>query len=137
VFDRQIASFKHKIDLALKTSVCGVVALVTMIVALGFLCAAAFMWIAQSYGAIVASLSLAGAFIVVALIAILVAVILHRRKPPPLPPPSQAWWADPAILASALDIGRALGGRRLTPVVLVGAFLVGILLNRSTRKRDS
>jgi hypothetical protein len=135
VFDGLIANFKHKIDLALKTAVCGVLALVACVVALAFLCAAAFMWIAQSHGAIAAALALAGAFMALALIAVLVAWILQRRKPPP-PPRQRAWWTDPALLAAALDIGRVLGRRRVGLAVLASAFVLGILLNRPPRKPD-
>jgi amino acid transporter len=136
VFDGLIANLKHNIDLAVKTTLCGVLALVACVVALAFLCAAAFMWIAQSHGAIAAALVLAGAFMVLALIAVLVAWILHRRKPPPPPRRQRAWWADPALLAAALDVSRVLGRRRVGLAVLAGAFVLGILLNRPPRKPD-
>ena len=129
-----IAHLKYKIDLTLKMTVCGAVALGAVLVALGFFCAAAFMRIAQDYGAIVAALALGAAFVVVALVAVLVAVVLQRRKPPPAPP--AAWWNDPALLATALDVTRMLGSRRMTSTVLVGAFLVGFLLKRPPRPRE-
>ena len=44
-------------------------------------------------------------------------------------------WADPVLLATAFDITRALGRKRLGVAVLVGAFAVGLLLQVS-RKRD-
>ena len=45
MFEGPIASLKHKIDLALKSTVGGIVALVTALVAIGFFCTAAFMWL--------------------------------------------------------------------------------------------
>jgi hypothetical protein len=134
VFDGPIANLKHKIDLALKSTVGGIAAMAAALVALGFFCAAGFIWLAQNYGAITASLVLGGVFLLLSLIALLV-VILVRRKPPP-PPPKAAWWADPALLAAALDIGRVLGRRRVASAVVVGAFIIGILLNRSPRKPE-
>jgi hypothetical protein len=135
VFDGPIASLKHKIDLALKSTVGGIAAMAAALVASGFFCAAGFLWLAQNYGAITASLVLGGIFLVLSLIALLV-VLLLRRKPPP-PAAKAAWWADPALLAAALNIGRVLGHRRVASAVVVGAFIVGILLTRSPRKPEN
>jgi len=134
VLTHPIARLRHKIDLTVKTTACGAVALGAGLVALGFFCAAAFMRIAQDQGTIVAALALGVAFVVVAFVAVLVAVVLRRRKPPPMP--TAAWWNDPALLATALQVTRVLGRRRMTSAVLVGAFLVGLLLNRSPRARE-
>ena len=134
MFDGPIASLRHKIDRALKSTIGGIAAIAAALVASGFFCAAGFLWLAQSYGAIVASLILGGVFLLLSLIALLV-VLLLRRKPPP-PPPKSAWWADPAMLAAALDISRVLGRRRVATAVVVGAFIVGILLNRSPHKPE-
>ncbi|HEY2134674.1 MAG TPA: hypothetical protein VGH49_02230 [Xanthobacteraceae bacterium] len=138
MFEGQIAHFKHKIDLALKTTVCGVVAMAAVFLAGAFFCAAAFVWLQQSYGTIAACLALGGFFVLLALIALIVALLLRRRKVPPPPPASapKAWWNDPAMLAAALDLSRTLGGRRTASIALVGAFVVGLLLSRSPPKRD-
>jgi hypothetical protein len=133
VFDGLIADIKHKIDLAWKTTAFGVAAIAAALVAGGFFFAASFMWIRQAYGAIIACLALGGAFVVLAVIALIVLISLRRRVPPPR---AQAeWWNDPAILATALEIRRALGGRRMTSMALVSAFVVGLLLSRSPGKR--
>ncbi len=129
-----IASLKHKIDLALKSTVGGFVALVTALVAIGFFCAAAFMWLARRLDPIAAALIIGGFFLLLALIAVLCVVLVQRRPPPPPPPRAKAWWSDPALLATALDIGRTLGPRRAATAVLVGAFLIGMMINRPPRK---
>jgi hypothetical protein len=137
VFDAQIAHIKHKIDLALKTTVCGVVAFASVLVAAAFFCAAAFAWVQQSYGTIAACLALGGVFVLLALVALIIALMLRRRKEPPPPISAQkAWWNDPVTLAAALDINRVLGGRKTASIALVGAFVVGLLLSRSARKPD-
>jgi hypothetical protein len=59
--------------------------------------------------------------------------MLVRRKPPPPPPRQKSMWADPALLATALDIGRTLGPRRAATAVLIGAFLIGMMINRPPR----
>ena len=136
MFDAPIANFKHKIDLALKSTVGGMIAAAAALAALGFFCAALFLWLDARYGAITAALVLGGIFTLLALIAILVVVIMRRMQPPPPPPRKSAWWADPALLAAALEVSRTLGRKRVTTAVLVGAFVLGILLNRPPRKPD-
>jgi lysylphosphatidylglycerol synthetase-like protein (DUF2156 family) len=133
VFDAPIANLKHKLDLVVKSTVGGVVAFAAALVALGFFCAAAFLWLELHYGAITAALVLGGVFTVVALIAVIVILILNRRKPPP--PPRKAAWADPALLASAFDITRVLGRKRVATAAVVSAFVFGLML-RLPRKRD-
>ncbi len=128
-----IASVRHKIDIAWKSAAGGLAALIAALVAVGFFSAAAFLWIDARDGAIAASLVLGGAFVALALTALLAVVLLHRRKPPPaaLPP----WWSDPALLAVALDASRALGRRRTSVAVLAAAFVIGVLLNRPRTNR--
>ena len=88
MFEGPIASLKHKIDIALKSTAGGVVALITALVAIGFFCAAAFMWLEQKLDPIAAALIIGGFFLLLSLIAALI-VILVQRKPPPPPPPRQ------------------------------------------------
>ena len=138
MFDALIATLKHKLDLAVKTTVGGVVAFAAALVALGFFCAAAFLWLEQHYGALTAALVMGAAFTVVALVAVIVILILRRRKPPPPPPAPRrkaAWWADPALLATALDVSRTLGRRRVALAAVVSAFVFGVMI-RPPRKRE-
>jgi len=136
VFDAPIANFKHKLDLALKSTIGGVVAGACALVALGFFCAALFMWLERLYGSIAAALIVGGIFLFVALVAVLAIVLVQRKPPPPPPPRQKAWWSDPALLATALDIGRTLGPKRAATAVLIGAFLIGMMINRPPRKPE-
>lgn len=133
MFEGQIARLRHKIDIALKSTAGGVVAMVAAVVALGFFCAALFMWLDRLYGPIPAALVVGGIFLFVALVAVLAIVLVQRKPPPPPPPRQKPWWSDPALLATALDIGRTLGPRRAATAVLIGAFLIGMMINRPPR----
>ena len=135
MFEGPIASLRHKIDLALKSTVGGIVALVTALVAIGFFCAAAFMWLERKLDPIAAALIIGGFFLLLSLIAVLV-VVLVQRKPPPPPPRHKSLWSDPALLATALDIGRTLGPRSAATAVLIGAFVIGMMINRPPRKPE-
>jgi len=136
VFDAPIGNLKHKLDIAVKSTVGGVVAFAAALVALGFFCAAAFLWLEQYYGALTASLVMGAVFTIVALIAVIVILIVRHRRPPPPPPRKTPLWADPVLLATALDITRVLGRKRLTVAVLVSAFAAGILLQKTSTKRE-
>ena len=136
MFDAPIASLKHKIDIAVKSTAGGVVALATAVVAIGFFCAAAFMWLEQKLDPIAAALIIGGFFLLLSLIAVLIVILLQRKQPPPPPPRQKSLWNDPALLATALDIGRTLGPRRTATAVLIGAFLIGMMINRPPRKPE-
>jgi fatty acid desaturase len=136
VFDAPIASLKHKLKVAVKSTVGGLVACAAVVIALGFFCAAAFMWLADHYGALTAALVMGAAFTVVALIAVIVILIVQHRKPPPPPARKPAWWADPALLATVLDVSRTLGRRRLATAALVSAFVFGMMLRPPRKGED-
>lgn len=133
MFEGPIAGLKHKIDLAWKSAVGGFVALIAALVAISFFCAAAFMWLEQKLDPIAAALIIGGFFLLLSLVAGLI-VILVQRTPPPPPPRHKSLWSDPALLATALDIGRTLGPRRAATAVLIGAFLIGMMINRPPHK---
>jgi hypothetical protein len=136
VFEGPIASIKHKIDIALKSAAGGIVALVMALVAIGFFCAAAFMWLERKLDPIAAALIIGGFFLLLSLIAVLIVVLVQRKAPPPPPPRQKSLWSDPALLATALDIGRTLGPKRAATAVLIGAFLIGMMINRPPHKPD-
>ncbi len=136
VLEGPIASVRYKIDIALKSTAGGVVAMAAAVAALGFFCAALFMWLERLYGPIPAACIVGGNFLLVALIAVLAIVMVQHKAPPPPPPRQKAWWSDPAMLATALDIGRTLGPRRAATAVLVGAFLIGMMINRPPHRPD-
>ena len=136
MFEGPIASVRRKVDIALKSTVGGIVAMAAVVAALGFFCAAGFMWLEIRYGAIAAAMIVGGIFLVVALLAVLAVVLVQRKPPPPPPPRHKSLWSDPALLATALDIGRTLGPRRAATAVLIGAFLIGMMINRPPRKPE-
>jgi hypothetical protein len=137
VFDTPIADLKRKLDIAVKSTIGIVVAFAAALVALGFFCAAAFLWLAGRYGSVLAALVMGGAFTFLAFVALIVALLIrHRKPPPPEPPRRAAWWADPALLSAALDVSRALGRRRVATAALMGAVVFGLMLRPSRKRED-
>lgn len=111
------------------------------VAAVGFAIAAAFLWLADTYGPLAASLILSGTFLVVCAVALAAAGAVRRRTK------TQAELAlaaqrspllDPRLLAGAVQVGRLVGGKRALPLLALGALAVGIgmhWLNRRTEDR--
>jgi uncharacterized membrane protein len=78
VFDRVLSTFKAEYQSLLTTLVCAAVAAMAGVVAVLFTGVAIFIWAADNYGSLQASLAMAGFFLVVALIAI--AILFYARS---------------------------------------------------------
>ncbi len=117
-----------------QASLISVVAL-ALLIAAGFLCAAAFVVVLQGYGPVVACLVLAGIFIVVAIIAGAIYAIRRRQmeararerraRAPHL-------LADPLVLTTGLQLARSIGLKRLIPLLAIGGMALGFLASRAT-----
>jgi hypothetical protein len=106
------------------------IAAVALVLALGFLCAAVFVWLASRTDTMTASLIMAGGLAVIALIAAVAGWIarLHNmeRARRELAARSHAGWLDPKILAVGIEIGRAIGWRRVVTLAAVGLLAAGL-----------
>ena len=106
------------------------VAVVSLALALGFLSAAAFLWLASRYDAVTAGLILGGIFLLLALVAAGASWIARLRNMErarrELSAHSHASWLDPKFLGIGIEIGRTLGWRRLITLAAVGLFAAGL-----------
>lgn len=119
MFDRLLATFKSEYQSLLITLICAAVAAMAGVVAILFIGVAIFIWAANNYGSLQASLAMAGFFLVVALIAI--AVLLYarseaakravkraeqeRREREEQAKKAAPAWLDPALIPALLPIG--------------------------------
>jgi hypothetical protein len=137
MLQRLIDDFKQSVaNSAWLASMAAAIA-VTLFIALAFLCAAAFVYVLQTYGLIQACLAGAGVFFAVTVIAAIGYLVRARRikriqaraaehKRSPL----QSALADPMLVASALQLVRAIGVKRLIPILAVGGLALGFLATR-------
>jgi hypothetical protein len=96
--------------------------------ALLFLLIAAFIWLAERYDGVVAGLLLGCVFVVVALIAAATCLSIRRRNMEKArleiavrnTASSTANWLDPKLMAVGLQIGQAIGWRKLASLGAVG-----------------
>jgi hypothetical protein len=107
------------------------IAVVSLALALGFLCTAAFVWLANRYDAVTAGLMLGAVFLLIAIIAAIAGWIARQRNIErarrELAARSHAGgWLDPKFLAVGIEIGRTLGWRRIATLAAVGILAAGL-----------
>jgi hypothetical protein len=106
------------------------IVLISLVLALGFFCAAAFVWLASRYDGVTAGLILGGGFLILALLAAFAGWLTRRHNIAQarleLAARSQSGWLDPKFLAVGLEIGRTLGWRRLATLAAVAVLAAGL-----------
>jgi hypothetical protein len=109
-----------------------------------FLCAAAFISVLEKYGPVEACLAGAGVFFLLTLAAAVTywgykretekrARIAAERAAKSA---AQSMLADPMLLATALQIVRAVGVKRLLPILAIGGVALGIMASRTAAADD-
>ncbi len=126
-----------RFDRTLKSMIYAAAAGAAAVASLFFFTLAAFLFLQVQYGTMYATLVMGVAYAVLALAALLVVLIIGRRKTPPpsAAPKSPAWWQDPIVITSALQVARSLGPRTIVTLVAIGAVAAGVLL-ASTKEAD-
>lgn len=140
MFQRMIDDFKDSTGSALRlTSLAAAVAL-ALFVTTSFLCAAAFVFVLQTYGLIQACLAGAAIFFVVTLIA--AGCYMARRNRVEVRAQEtaksaiQTALADPMLVAAGIQVIRAIGLKKLVPILAVGGLALGLLVSRNTASAD-
>jgi hypothetical protein len=134
MFARMIDDFKDSTGRALRlTSLAAAMAL-ALGITISFLCAAAFVYVLQRYGLIEACLTGAGVFFVVTLIAAGGYMVRKRQVKARVAETAksglQTALADPMLVATGIQIVRAIGIKRLIPLLAVGGLALGFLATR-------
>ena len=137
---RIVEEFKDAASSAIRqASLLSAVAL-SLAIAAGFLCAAAFVFVLENYGPVAACLALAGIFVLIAVIAGVIYAIRRRQLQ------AQArrqraraaqLLADPVVLTTGLQIVRAIGLKRLLPLIAIGGVALGFLATRSSARDEA
>src|SRR4030088_2723865 len=130
MFGRMIDDFKERTGPALRlTSLAAAVAL-SLFITTSFLCAAAFVFVLQKYGPVEACLAGAGIFFVVTLIAAGCYMVRKnqikaradaaaREAARSAKSAAQSVLADPMLVAAGLQVIRAIGIKKLIPILAV------------------
>ena len=109
---------------------CGLAVFVTT----GFLCAAIFVVVLQRYGLSEACLSGAAVFLIVTLISALAYVLYMRETRRGAAEAEKsaiaAALSDPAMIAVAVQVARAVGIKRLLPLLAIAGVAFGLSAHR-------
>jgi hypothetical protein len=143
MFGRMIDDFKESTGTALRlTSLMAAVAL-ALFIAISFLCAAAFVYVLQNYGLIQACLTGAAVFFIVALIATISYMVRKKRirkhakeAKETAKSAMHSALADPMLVAAGLQVIRAIGIKKLIPILAVGGLALGFLASRGAPAGD-
>src|SRR6185503_6671785 len=99
-----------------------------------FLCAAAFIFVLEKYGPVYACLTGAGIFFVVTMIAA-ISYMLRKKQiethvKETAKSAAQTMLADPMLVAAGIQVVRAIGIKKLIPILAVGGLALGFLASR-------
>ena len=133
MFQRMINDFKESTGTALRLTSLAAAVAVALFIATSFLCAAAFVFVYQRYGLVEACLTGAGVFFVVAVIA--AGCYMARKKQVEARAAKsavQTALADPLLVAAGIQVIRAIGVKKLIPILAVGGLVLGFLASRSS-----
>jgi hypothetical protein len=135
MFQRMIDDFKASTGTALRLTSLAAAAAVALFITISFLCAAAFVFVLQRYGLIEACLAGAVVFLIVAVIAAGCYIVrrhqVEARAAERTKSAVQTALADPMVVAAGLQVIRAIGIKKLIPILAVGGLALGLLASRN------
>jgi hypothetical protein len=134
MFQRFIDDFKASTGSALRQTSLAAMAAICLFITTGFLIAAAFIVVLDRYGPVAACLTGAGLFFIVTLIVAGVYMVRKRqieaRAAARAKAAAHSLLADPALLATGIQIVRLLGVKRLVPILAIGGLALGLMASR-------
>ena len=134
MFQRMIDDFKDSTGTAMRLSFLVAAAALALFITTSFLCAAAFVLVLQQYGLIQACLAGAAIFFVVTLIAGGSYMVRKRqiraRAVAAAKAAAQSPAIDPMMVAAGIQIARAVGLKKLIPILAIGGLALGFLASR-------
>jgi fatty acid desaturase len=141
MFQRTIEDFKESAGNAMRSTCLALVAAFAAFVTIVFLCAAAFVFVLQNYGLIEACLSGAAIFFLITSIAVVTLLIRRKaakkRAAQHARTASQNFLADPMVVAAGLQLARAVGVKKLIPILAVGGLALGLLARGRNRENEA
>jgi len=141
MFARMIDDFKDSTSTALRLTSLAAVVAVALFIMISFLCAAAFVYVLQTWGLIEACLTGAGIFLLVALIAAIGYAVrknrVRARAAATAKSAVHSALADPMLVATGIQLVRAIGIKKLIPILAVGGLALGLLASRNTQTDEA
>jgi hypothetical protein len=144
MFQRMINDFKESTGTALRLTSLAAAVVLALFITTSFLCAAAFVFVLQRYGLVEACLTGAGVFFVVAMIAAGCYMVRKKqveaqaaRAAETAKSAVQTALADPMLVAAGIQVIRAIGVKKLIPILAVAGLALGLLASRSSSSDEA
>jgi hypothetical protein len=135
MLQRVIDEVRTSTGTAVRQTSLAAIAAICLFITTAFLCAAAFIAVLNRYGPVEACLTGAAIFFVVTLIAAGIYLVRKRQIKAQAAERAKAaahsLLADPALIVTGIQIVRALGVKRLLPILAVGGLALGLMAGRS------
>lgn len=136
MFQRLADDLKDSTGTALRLTSLAAAAALALFITISFLCAAAFVFMLQRYGLVEACLTGAGVFFIVAVIAAGCYIVrknhVKARAAETAKSAVQTALADPMLVAAGIQVIRAIGVKKLIPILAVGGLALGLLASRNS-----
>lgn len=136
MFQRAIDDFKESTGNALRLTSLAGAAVVGAFMTILFLCAAAFVFVLQHYGLIQACLTGAAIFFLVTLIAVVTYEVrrnaMRKHAAEAAKSAARSVLADPMLMAAGIQVVRAVGFKKLIPLLALGGLALGLFAGRHT-----
>jgi hypothetical protein len=134
MFQRFIDDFKDSTGTALRLTSLAAAAAIALFVTTSFLCAAAFILVLDKYGPVQACFTGAAIFFVVTLIAAISYAVRKKqirvRAEQAAKSTAHTLLADPMLVAAGIQVVRAIGVKKLIPILAVGGLALGLMMSR-------
>ena len=135
MLQRFIDDLRVSTGTAVRQTSLAAMAAVGLFITTAFLCSAAFIAVLHRYGPVEACFAGAAIFFVATLIAAGTYMVRKRqieaRAAARAKAAANSLLADPAMLVTGIQIVRALGMKRLIPILAVGGLALGLMAGRS------
>jgi MFS family permease len=144
MFAHVIDDLKESTGSALRLTSLAAAAALALFVTTSFICAAIFVLVLDKYGLVQACLAGAAVFFVVTLLAAFSYMARKKqiekqakvRAAEAARSAAHSMLADPMVMAAGLQVIRAIGVKRLIPLLAVGGIALGFLASRNTATGD-
>jgi hypothetical protein len=134
MFQRLIDDFKDSTGTALRLTSLAAAAMLALFVSTSFLCAAVFIVVLDKYGPVQACFTGAAIFFVVTLVAAICYTLrknqIKVRAEQAARSTAQTLLADPMLVAAGIQVVRAIGIKKLIPILAVGGLALGLMMSR-------
>ena len=135
MLQRFIDDFRTSTGTALRQTSLAAMAAICLFITTAFLCAAAFIAVLNRYGPVEACFAGAAIFFICTLMAAVIYLVRKRqieeRAAARAKAAANSLLADPALLATGIQLVRLVGVKRLVPILAIGGLALGLMAARS------